>query len=60
VLRRVTGPKIHEVTSGWRKMHYCYGDETKKGAALMPEMRSEYKILVGNLKWKRNNRGIQS
>jgi hypothetical protein len=49
VLRRVIGTKIHKVRSGWRKTHDCYGDQTKKGAALMADMKSAYKILVGNL-----------
>jgi hypothetical protein len=30
-------------------MHDCYGDQTKKGVALMPEMRSANTILVGKL-----------
>lgn len=38
-------------------MHDCYGDQTKEGAALMPEMRSAYKILVGKLEWKRRTGG---
>jgi hypothetical protein len=60
VLRRIFGPKMEEVTGGWRKLHnekfhnLHIKSRVRLGqVAYLGKMRNAYKILVRRLEGKR-------